>query len=316
MELVDFYNENNIAEDTVVEKDGEEVTETTYPLTALGMGAVDQELAELLYRQFIVGAFQSQGENAARYENSRDTFAGILGLSENKKEEIGKTIGGTVYENFISNAMKTKGSMDQQDFMVLANIQGKLGLSSDQNEKMILSTQQKLLTEELETIMDDPTPEAIKGFRTKCNTMGLDLTEDVGISRTRLSRMFENEILPDLKSGAISTENNEILTEIQESLGLDADDCDMMFEEVLGTLSKNAYSLIRGEILRGRDENTVEPIKQLVRYAEFTGGDLGLTVEESTGNKVLSIYDAFDFEDEAEASIEAKKELLAAAMGL
>ena len=146
--------------------------------------------------------------------------------------------------------------------------------------------------------------------------MGLDLTEDVGISRTRLSRMFENEILPDLKSGAISTENNEILTEIQESLGLDADDCDMMFEEVLGTLSKNAYSLIRGEILRGRDENTVEPIKQLVRYAEFTGGDLGLTVEESTGNKVLSIYDAFDFEDEAEASIEAKKELLAAAMGL
>ena len=81
MQLVGFYNENKITKHTPIEKsedgdenDDEPEFETEYQLTALGMGAIDQKLAELLYRLFIVGALQAQGENAARYENSRDTL--------------------------------------------------------------------------------------------------------------------------------------------------------------------------------------------------------------------------------------------------
>lgn len=68
MELVDFYTENEIAEKTEVgtkeveKKDGNETTtehvpvyETTFPVTGLGANALDQEVAELLYRQFVVG---------------------------------------------------------------------------------------------------------------------------------------------------------------------------------------------------------------------------------------------------------------------
>ena len=308
MELIDFYTENNLVE----ENDGEK----TYPITALGLGAVDQEVAELLYRQFIVGGFQAQGPNAARYEASRETFSGILGLSQAKIDEIGKTIGSTVYDNFVTNAMQTKGSLDQQDMMFLANMQGKLGLSSEQGEKMLLASQKKILSEEIEAIMDQPNAEAIKGFREKCNSMGLDLMQDVGISRQRLLRMFECEVIPGLKSGTITASDSDLLGEIQESIGIEPEECEAMFENVLNTLSKNAYNVIKGEILRGREDNTVELINELVRYAAFTDGDLGLEVDEAMGHKVVNIYDAFDFDGEDAEQIETNKHLLKEAMGL
>lgn len=319
MELVDFYLENDLIEKVETEKkneDGESIVEKVYPVTALGMGAIDQELAELLYRQFIVGAFQSQGPNAARYEESRETFAGILGLSESTKDEVGKTIGNTIYDNFISNALTTKGTMDQQDMMFVTNIQGKLGLTNEQSQKMVLASQKKVLSEELEVILDSPSPERVREFREKCNSMGLDLIQDVGISKQRLTRLFECEIIPGLKSGEVTAEESGILGDIQESLGLDVEECEAMFESVLNTLAKNAYTLIKGEILRGREENVVDKINDLVRYAQFTGGELGLEVEESTGHKIVSIYESFDFEGISDEAIEENKELLRTACGV
>ena len=336
MNLVDFYNENNVTETVQVgtktiekkvpadEEGGEEKTvteevpvyETTYPVTGLAIGTVDQELAELLYRQFIVGGFQAQGEQGARYEAAKATFGGILGLTSEKMEEISSNIGGTVYDNFISNAMRTKGTLDQQDMMMLANIQGKLGLSAEASEKMLQDSQKKVLSEEIDELMDNPTPEGLKAFREKCNAMGMDLYEDVGISQTRLSKMFESEVIPALRNGKITAEDADELTEIQESLGLDADDAAAIFESLLLRLSKTTYDTIAGEILRGREENCVEPINEIVRYAAFTDGELGLDVPEEVGNKIVNIYEAFDFGDWDEETIENNMALLRTALSL
>jgi len=317
--LVDFYKENEIAEQKEVgtkEVAGEEVPvfETSYPITAIGSGALQQEMAEYLYRQFVVGAFTSQGEQASRYEAARASFGGILGLTSEKMEEINDTIGGSVYDNFVSRTMSTKGALDQQDMMFLANINGKLGLSSEVSEKFLLESQKKVLSEEINALMDTPTPQGLKAFREKCNSMGMDLAEDVGVSTPRLVRMFESEIIPGLKNGEITVESSGILTEIQESLNLDPEECESMFETVLLRLAKQAMDLINAELLRGRDENTVDLIKELVRYAAFVDGDLGLTVEEATAWQVVNIYDAFDFGEEESETIEANKETLKAAL--
>lgn len=321
MNLVDFYTENDIAEEKEIgteEVDGEEVPvlETSYPITALGSEAIDQEMAETLYRQFVVGAFQAQGESAGRYEGARATFGGILGLSGEKMEDINDNIGSTVYDNFVSRSMAQKGALDQQDMMFLANIQGKIGLSSEQSEKLLLQSQKKVLSEEINALMDNSSPEGLRAFREKCNAMGMDLAEDVGISRPRLVRMFESEIIPGLQSGEISAETNDILNEIQESLGLEAEECEAMFEAVLLRLSNQAMGLITSELLRGREENAVDTIKELVRYAAFVEGDLGLTVEEATAYQVFNIYEAFDFSDVDEETVETNKELLQVALGI
>jgi hypothetical protein len=319
--LVDFYKENDIAEQKEVgTKDvgGEEVPvfETSYPITAIGSGALQQEMAEYLYRQFVVGAFTAQGEQASRYEAARASFGGILGLTSEKMEEINDTIGSAVYDNFVSRTMATKGTLDQQDMMFLANINGKLGLSSEVSEKLLMQSQKKVLSEEINALMDAPNPKGLKAFREKCNSMGMDLAEDVGVSTPRLVRMFESEIIPGLKSGEINADSSNSLTEIQESLNLDPEECESMFETVLLRLAKQAMDLINAELLRGREENTVDLIKELVRYAAFVEGDLGLTVEEPVAWQTFNIYEAFDFGDEGKETIEANKEMLKAALGI
>eukprot|EP00525_Craspedostauros_australis_P008142 CAMPEP_0198120660 /NCGR_PEP_ID=MMETSP1442-20131203/29794_1 /TAXON_ID= /ORGANISM="Craspedostauros australis, Strain CCMP3328" /LENGTH=322 /DNA_ID=CAMNT_0043779335 /DNA_START=11 /DNA_END=979 /DNA_ORIENTATION=- len=321
MNLVDFYTENEIAEEKEVgtkEVDGKEVPvmETSYPVTALGSGSLDQEMAEALYRQMVVGAFTNQGPQAARYEASRAKFGGILGLTSEKMEEINDNIGSTVYDNYVSRTMMTKGSLDQQDMMFLANIQGKLGLSSEQSEKFLMESQKKVLSEEINQLMDDPTPAGLKAFREKCNSMGMDLAEDIGVSTSRLVRMFESEIVPGLKSGEINVENNDILTEIQESLNLEPEECETMFENAVLKLAKSAFDLINNELMRGRDDSVVDPLKELVRYNLLMEGDLGLSVDEATGYQIFNIYDAFDHSGEDEETVELNKELLKTAMGI
>merc|ERR1712085_33199 len=319
--LVDFYTENNIAEEKEIgtkEVDGDEVPvlETSYPITAIGTQVIDQQMAEYLYRQFVVGAFSAQAEQASRYEGARATFGGILGLTSEKMEEINDNIGGSVYDNFVSRSMAQKGTLDQQDMMFLANIQTKLGLSSEQGEKLMMESQKKVLSEEINSIMDNPTPDSIKAFREKCNTMGMDLSEDIGVTSHQLVRMFEQETTPALKAGEITVDNNDSMVEIQESLNMDPDECETVFENIVLRLAKEALNLMTSEILRGREENTVDLIIQLVRYAAFMGGYLDLTVEEATAWQIYSIYEAFDFTKEDAEIVNENKELLKISLGI
>lgn len=337
MNLIDFYNENDIAEKKEIstksvektvpaQEEGEEsqtvsveipVYETKYPITALDIGAVDQEMAEVLYRQFIVGAFQSQGPNAARYEGAKASFGGILGLTSEKMEDIGKNIGTTVYDNYISQTMRQKGALDQQDMMFLANLQGKLGLSPEQGEKMLLDAQRKVLNDEVDAIMDSPTPEGIKYFREKCNSMGLDMHSDVGVSKSRLIKMFEIEVLPGLKNGDVTSDRNDILVEIQESLGMEPDEAEKVFEDLLLRLSKSAAETIVANLKRGRTDSCVESIMDLVRFGEFLNGDLGIDfIPEATANQVMNIYEKLDFSAVDEATVASGKEMLKTVLSL
>jgi len=333
MNLIDFYTENKIPEQnevgtksvekTVVEGDETKtvseavpVFETTYPVTALGMSATEPELAELLFRQFVVGGFTTQGKQGERYEASRDTLGGIIGLSKEKMEEITKSIGGTVYENYIGNSMRTKPSLDQQDMMFLANIQGKLGISSEDSEKMLTDTQKKLLSEEAQVVLDVDTPEAYKTFREKCNSMGLELEADVGLRKDQIAKMFENEVTPSLLKGEITIESGELLSEIQDSLGMTPEEAETIFEVIIEKRSKNAVSTIKAEFLRGREENCIAPIERLVRFSQFVNGELDLNVDEAIGWKIVNLYESMDFSDQDEESVEASKESLKTALKL
>jgi len=340
MNLIDFYRENDIKEqqdngktktiEKRVNEDGEEKTineevpdlETVYPITALKTNAIqDEQIAELLYRQFVVGGFTTKDQaQAARYEEARADFGGIIGLDQEKMEEITDSIGSQVYENFIGNAMRTKGSLDQQDMMFLANIQSKLGLDEESSEKMLTDTQKKILSEEASALLDnidDVGPDSIKAFREKCNVMGMDLEQDIGISKPSLTRMFEAEVGPGLTAGEITVESGGVLSEIQESLGLTPDEATEMFEDILNKRVKSAISRIKSEILRGREESCVEVIERIVRYAQFVNGEFSdLDVDESTAWSTFNLYDKMAFDGVDPEIVEDNKSLLKMALGL
>lgn len=335
MNLIDFYTENDIAEKKqigmkkiekkVMEGDEEKTVteevpeyEVVYPITGLDSGAIQQELAELLFRQFVVGGFTTQGKQGERYEASRSTFGGILGLDKAKQDEVTGSIGGTVYENYIRNSMRTKSALDQQDMMFLANIQSKLDISPDKSEEMLLDTQKKILKEEAATLLrEETTPEMVKSFREKCNSMGFELEKDLELSKDSIQALFESEISPALVEGQITIDNADILSEIQESLGMDPETAENVFREVLKKRAQAVMSRIKAELLRGRAENCPELIMRLVRYAQFVNGEeLELNVNESNAWKIFNMYDAMDFEGQDAESIESNKDILKVALNL
>mmetsp|Transcript_16231 Transcript_16231/g.30655 ORF Transcript_16231/g.30655 Transcript_16231/m.30655 type:complete len:1185 (-) Transcript_16231:63-3617(-) len=338
MTLIDFYIENGIVQKEVVgtkkiekkipadEEGGEEKTiteeepiyESTYPITATGMGCIDTQVAELCYRQFVVSSFTDQSPNAARYEASKATFGGILGLTAEKMEEIGSNIGGMVYDNYITQAMATKSALDQQDMMFLANMQGKLGISAEKGEEMLLDTQKKIISEEASALFDSgsATPEKVKEFREKCNSMGMDLETDVGLTKSRLVNMFSMEITPGIDSGEITMDSADVLAEIQESLGLTEEEGE---EVVAGLITERANGILAdivGCMLRGMDAVAVESMEKLVQYAAFVDGDLGLNVEESNANKAFNLFESKDWTGVDTKVVEKQKSLLKTAFGM
>lgn len=338
MNLIDFYVENDIVQKEVVgtkkvekkvpadEEGGEEKTEveevpvyeSTYPITAIGMGCIDEPVAELCYRQFVVSSFTDQSPNAARYEASKAAFGGILGLTADKMEEIGNNIGSMVYDNYITQSMSTKGALDQQDMMFLANIQGKLGISAEQGEKMLLDTQKKIISEEASMLFDAgaASPEQVKEFREKCNSMGLDLESDVGLTKSRLVTMFAMEITPGIDSGEITMESADLLAEIQESLGLSEEEGEEVIAGLITDRAKGILADVIGCMLRGMDAVAVESLNTLVQYAAFVDGDLGLEVEESNANRAYNLFESKDWSGVDEEKIEYQKQLLKTALGM
>jgi len=338
MNLVDFYTENNIEEKIEIGKkniskkvveDGEakEISEEvpdykiSYPINALGSSMIESEMAELLYRQFVVGGFQAQGPRAERIEASRETLGGILGLSKKKMSGVTETIAESVYSNYVTQQMGQKGTLDQQDMMFLANIQNKLGISPEDSERLLLASQKKMLSEEANALLGDDSgtsPEALKAFREKCNSMGMHLEADVGISKHRLVTMFEDEISPALVSGKITAgdDGSDVILEIQESLELTEEEAEMALLNVIYKMAKGAVRAASSEIIRGRNENAAKNILRLVRYAQFVDGELDLEKDESKGWQILSVYEAIDHKGEDEKVVEANKVLLQTALGL
>jgi hypothetical protein len=311
-----------------VEEDGEKKTveeevpvyENSYPITAIGKNWMDRQTAELCYRQFLVSSFTEQGPEVARYDANKATFGGILGLSAKDMEDIGSNIGGMVYDNYVSQALSTKDALDQQDMMFLANMQGKLGLTAEQGEELLLTSQKKIFSEEANRLFStpkkQPTPEEIKAFREKCNSMGLDLENDVGLSRARIVSMFSQEISPGIDSGEITMDSGDLIAEVQESLGLTEEEGEEIIAKLITERAAMLYVTVRSCLLRGFEAEALDEMNKLIQYARFVDGDLGLEVSERDANHVMSVYESSDLSAIDEKTLAERKRLLQKTVGL
>ena len=124
------------------------------------------------------------------------------------------------------------------------------------------------------------------------------------------------EITPQLNRGEITIKNADLLTEVQESLGLTEEEAEKVFENIVDKCAKVYIGQVKGEILRGREDNCADAIKKIVSLAQFVDGELGLEVEEATAYKIFNLYEAIDFSDEEKEDVEANKDLLKVALGL
>lgn len=314
--LVDFYTENGIVET----RHGNETSTSGkfYPVTALGENAVQPEMAEAMYRQFIVGGFTTQGKQAERYEKAAPTFGGILGLSKQTMQDISGSVGSTVYENFIENALRTKPVLDQQDMMFLANIQSKLNLPSSKAEQLMLDAQKKVLRDQAQKLFQSETVLAadVVSFRERCSGMGVDLASDLGISRNQIASLFVVEVKEGIEKGQITPDNSERLAEIQEGLGMSIEDGEQTLEGLVKSRVDESLDVIDKELMRGREASCIEHINALLKFAAFVDGDLNLQLKKQRANKILSIFSASDFKDVNGDVVDSQIQLLKQTLGI
>ena len=318
MSLVDFYLENEIGK-KVITNGEESETQQTYPVTALEIGGCNDESAEQLYRQFLVTCFTEQGPNVQRYEAAAATFGHILGFDKERQEEIGSNIGSMIYENYVNNIMRTKSALDQQDMMFLANIQSKLNLSSEKSQELLVEAQKKNLRTEAANLFADlnaNSGKSIKAFRERCNGMGIDLQEDLNTSVDKMKTLFTIEVLEGIENGNITPESADILTEIQDSLGLAAEDCEEALDTLISNCAQSTLSNISNEFRRGRDERAAEEIKNLVKYAAFVGGEIDLSVSDDMAERIRDVFDAVDLSEENPEKVKEDRQLLLTVLGM
>lgn len=118
-------------------------------------------------------------------------------------------------------------------------------------------------------------------------------------------------------NGDITIESGDVLSEIQESLGMDPEEAEKVFLGILQRRAQAVMSRIKAELLRGRDDQCADLIIRLVRYAQFVNGeDLDLNVNEANAWKIYNMYDAMDFEGQDSEDVENNKELLKTALNL
>lgn len=321
LNLLTFYEENEIAVEEQVgneTRNGIQVPkyETKFPLTATGTAGLDKSVANYLYRQYLVGIFTGKEDQVAYLEKNRHNFGRILGLLMKDMDKERDEIADAVYDNFVAKTLGSKGSIDHQDMMSLANIQKKLGLTSDEGAKLLKSKQVKFLLKEFDSVIENRLPESLRAFREKCNSLGIDLVTDLKLSKGRVLELFEHEVSEALKSGEVTVSDSDTLSEIQESLGLSERDCEDAILKLLVRLAKDSMKVITTDLLRGRSESALNSIKDLVRYAAFVDGDLQLRVSTATAQEIYGLYESQDFTGEDEAQVATNKELLQEALGI
>jgi len=309
MNVVNFYKENNIGKvqkgTEVVEKevissddkDSEEkgkttvteevpVFEQTYPITARSLVAVDGEMAIALFRQFVVGSVTASAQagdaDAGRYEEEITTLGNIIGLTLEQQQEVSGGIAELIYDNYLTNAFKTKSSLDQQDMMFIATMQNKLVLTDEQSQDLLLASQKKCLREEASSLFSTEALQQqkneqiisnIKNFRDKCNTMGLDMSKDIELPIDRVQNLFSIEVINGINTGAITPTNTDAFSEIQESLGLSDDDAEAVLFKIIERQIRTALENIDRHLMRGRQEECVPEITKILSYTTFAQGE-------------------------------------------
>lgn len=63
-------------------------------------------------------------------------------------------------------------------------------------------------------------------------------------------------------------------------------------------------------------DQCIDPIKKLIRFASFVGGEVDVEVRKDRAYKIVSMFEAADFGEETPDVLEAQKQVLKTALGL
>jgi hypothetical protein len=213
--------------------------------------------------------------------------------------------------------MKDKSSMDQADFMFVAQIREKLDMTEAQIERLMAATSKNLLSKAVERVFASGTridPAAVLAVREQSAGLGIDLRKDLGVTDDRLSRLFKVEVAAGIEDGSISTESgSEKIAEIVEGLGMPLALGETMLEELVKVRANAIMRDVAADITRGNDERAIADLDLYLNYVAFVGGEQLVTVSGNEKQQICEVYKNAKFGQEGSAE---RQELLVASLAM
>eukprot|EP00613_Pedinella_sp_CCMP2098_P049359 CAMPEP_0171829852 /NCGR_PEP_ID=MMETSP0992-20121227/7920_1 /TAXON_ID=483369 /ORGANISM="non described non described, Strain CCMP2098" /LENGTH=1132 /DNA_ID=CAMNT_0012445135 /DNA_START=42 /DNA_END=3440 /DNA_ORIENTATION=- len=321
LNLVDFFEGNSLwaaPEGSEAAADG-----FTYALTASGMFE-NNLIIEDLYRQFSISSLQEAaakqqsagggagaamgmmgggGDGAddskagARMAKAKSHFAGMLGMSNQKKKSVDKDMGKSVYGNYVNDLLKRKGGVDPQDLQQLAQIQNTMGMEDSYALELLSSMKKTHVFNVVERAFIENTEidgEAVQQVKVAADKAGVDLVDDLTteITAPRRMKLFMAESVAAIATGLCTDENKELIGEFQEGWGVPADKAEEAFVKMVGSTCDECGAEATVGVQQGTVTRTVKALDKLAAFSQFVPEEFeGVKVgSEGMKAKLLDMY--------------------------
>ena len=240
--------------------------EYTYPVNLDGL--FSKKITTELYRDYLVECFSVKSQNEKRkLFNNLNRLGPLLGLSVKEVEDIHSSVGSLVYKQYLSQALN-KGFLDKSDMAFLSNIQTTLSMNSEKCSNFIKEAKKNKIALLVESIFVTPkiNPSRVSEMRKIAKQLGVDLAKDIDVSAEQKSKMFKIEIDSGIEKGLISIDNQELINEIQTSIGLEDD---VARKVLLNCISSRCENYLLNAVASLRKGSISEVIQEMEKMLNF-----------------------------------------------
>ncbi|CAN8062476.1 unnamed protein product [Agarophyton chilense] len=267
--LVDFYVRNGLVKEQEIEVEGEKKTVATYPVSL--RGDIQPKVYNELYKQYVIQCFSAQTRNEKqRLFSALDQLGSILGMTEEEIGKIHSEIGTVIYKNYVGQAL-LKGPIEDKDMDFLSNIQRMLSMKPDHCQSLLKDAKENRISVLLEKIFAQPKilPESVQIMRTSATALGVDLVKDLKVPIDQRAKLFGVEIDAAIDTGALSPDNQSLVSEVQQSLHVDDDNAKKILLSCIQRRTLSHLVQAAASLRQNRSETAVTELKTMLRYGKL-----------------------------------------------
>eukprot|EP00178_Gracilaria_changii_P011439 TRINITY_DN3259_c0_g1_i1.p1 TRINITY_DN3259_c0_g1~~TRINITY_DN3259_c0_g1_i1.p1 ORF type:complete len:1069 (+),score=193.52 TRINITY_DN3259_c0_g1_i1:189-3395(+) len=267
--LVDFYVRNGLVKEQEIEVEGEKKTVATYPVSL--RGEIQPKVYNELYKQYVIQCFSAQTRNEKqRLFSALDQLGSILGMTEDEISKIHSEIGTVIYKNYVNQAL-LRGPIEDKDFEFLSNIQRMLSMKPDHCQALLRDAKENRVSVLLEKIFAQPKilPESVQKMRTTAIALGVDLVKDLKVPAEQRGKLFGVEIDAAIDTGALTPENQSLVSEVQSTLYVEDDEAKKILLSCIQRRTLSHLVQAAASLRQNRSETAVAELKTMLRYGKL-----------------------------------------------
>jgi len=274
-----------------------------------------------LYNSYLVEAF-SGSDSAAnqRLFDNLNRLALVLGLSEEEMTAINNSVGGQIYRNYISKALR-KGPLGQEETNFLGAIKDTLNMEQAKCDQLIREQQLNRVSFMLEAMFEKSNVKAddVREVRDQADLYDIDLVDDLDVPMTKLEKLFQCELEDLVDTGELKPDDMSALIELCEPLHVSEDSAQRMLEETVQKRVSGGVLGAHASLLQDNAKLGFSELERVLKFAVLIPDIVAETKAVSQGERseLFMLFQAGQLSAKSDpAESAAKLEQLKSVLGL